>query len=282
MKVKSSEANSESSNENEDLDLSDWLWGGGIGERGTLLFFRSCVLASKDNSQLVDTTEISENSKNEYSDIMDPFGPSVCDWDSDDFDTNSETDTEERQEILIHKRKLDFKEILSDVNNTPLKNTTNITVNPIPNIHKSSNIRKNLSSSKKLGMSSKSSSLPCSINNLDSDKSIFGINIASRSTKNSDPKKIKVPDRKKMPAAILNVRYKTAMAETKLLSKMLQAHGLIDVETNSKDFNLMWSGLHPKPDILRSLASHQRVNHFPRYYVLALFFVWNKNSYFTE
>lgn len=257
MKVKSCDANSESSNENEDLDLSDWLWGGGVGERGTLLFFRSCVLASKDNNQLVDTTEGSENS-NEFSDIMDPFGPTVCDWDSDDFDTNSETDTEDRQEVLNNKRKRDFKGVLSDINGT------NLNVDQIPNIHKPL-VGKKILPMKKLGMSSKSSSLPCSINSLDSDKSIFGLNIASRSTKSTDPKKIKVPDRKKMPAAILNVRYKTAMAETKLLSKMLQAHGLVDVETNSKDFNLMWSGLHPKPDILRSLASHQRVNHFPRY-----------------
>ncbi|XP_054287867.1 tubulin polyglutamylase TTLL5-like [Macrosteles quadrilineatus] len=34
------------------------------------------------------------------------------------------------------------------------------------------------------------------------------------------------------------------------------------------DFNLLWTGVHPKPQVLRSLSSHQRVNHFPRSYEL--------------
>ncbi|KAI5706334.1 hypothetical protein M8J75_007078 [Diaphorina citri] len=40
------------------------------------------------------------------------------------------------------------------------------------------------------------------------------------------------------------------------------------VTSDVADFNLLWSGLHPKPQTLRSLAPHQRVNHFPRSYEL--------------
>lgn len=37
------------------------------------------------------------------------------------------------------------------------------------------------------------------------------------------------------------------------------------VHPNSNDFNLMWTGSHLKPYILRSLHDFQKVNHFPRY-----------------
>lgn len=37
------------------------------------------------------------------------------------------------------------------------------------------------------------------------------------------------------------------------------------VHQNSNDFNLMWTGSHLKPYILRSLQDFQKVNHFPRY-----------------
>ncbi|XP_043526231.1 tubulin polyglutamylase TTLL5 isoform X5 [Frieseomelitta varia] len=35
---------------------------------------------------------------------------------------------------------------------------------------------------------------------------------------------------------------------------------------NEMDFNILWMGNHPKPDILRNLMPHQKVNHFPRSY----------------
>lgn len=37
------------------------------------------------------------------------------------------------------------------------------------------------------------------------------------------------------------------------------------VHPNSNDFNLMWSGSHLKPYMLRNLQDFQKVNHFPRY-----------------
>lgn len=67
-----------------------------------------------------------------------------------------------------------------------------------------------------------------------------------------------------MPARLLQATYKLVNTETKLLHRLLQAHGLQEAPNESKDFNLMWAGLHPKPDVLRALSPYQRVNHFPR------------------
>lgn len=68
---------------------------------------------------------------------------------------------------------------------------------------------------------------------------------------------------KYMPAHKLNVTYKFIQTETKLLRKILNVHGLTEVEGDS-EFNLLWSGVHMKLDTLRNLALYQRVNHFPR------------------
>ncbi|CAH1155614.1 unnamed protein product [Phaedon cochleariae] len=70
------------------------------------------------------------------------------------------------------------------------------------------------------------------------------------------------------PGFKLHITYKVLQAETKLLSKLLKCHGVTEVAPNSSDFNLLWTGSHPKPETLRALASHQRVNHFPRSYEL--------------
>lgn len=66
-----------------------------------------------------------------------------------------------------------------------------------------------------------------------------------------------------MPAAILKMTYKFMNTETKLLKRILFSHGLEEARECQK-FNLLWTGLHMKPDILRSLLPFQRVNHFPR------------------
>lgn len=39
---------------------------------------------------------------------------------------------------------------------------------------------------------------------------------------------------------------------------------IFQVPMNETDFNILWMGNHPKPDILRNLQSYQKVNHFPR------------------
>lgn len=70
-----------------------------------------------------------------------------------------------------------------------------------------------------------------------------------------------------MPAAILKMSYKLTNTETKLLKRILSSHGLKEAKECQK-FNLLWTGLHMKPDVLRSLLPFQRVNHFPRSYEL--------------
>lgn len=66
-----------------------------------------------------------------------------------------------------------------------------------------------------------------------------------------------------MPAAVLKLTYKFTNTETKLLKRILSSHGLEEAN-ESQNFNLLWTGLHMKPDILRNLTPYQRINHFPR------------------
>ncbi|XP_012272209.1 tubulin polyglutamylase TTLL5 isoform X2 [Orussus abietinus] len=68
------------------------------------------------------------------------------------------------------------------------------------------------------------------------------------------------------PAKQLHMTYKIFQTDTKLINLLLQSHGFAEVPMNETDFNLLWMGNHPKPDVLRSLNAHQKVNHFPRSY----------------
>lgn len=53
---------------------------------------------------------------------------------------------------------------------------------------------------------------------------------------------------------------------------------VFQVHPNSNDFNLMWTGSHLKPYILRSLQDFQKVNHFPRYDTDDTELKWYKNA----
>lgn len=66
-----------------------------------------------------------------------------------------------------------------------------------------------------------------------------------------------------MPAMRLRINYRFANTETKLLRRILNSHGLQEVD-ESKEVHLLWSGAHVKTDVLRNLKPYQRVNHFPR------------------
>ncbi|XP_051161057.1 tubulin polyglutamylase TTLL5 [Leptopilina boulardi] len=68
------------------------------------------------------------------------------------------------------------------------------------------------------------------------------------------------------PAKKLHMTYKIFQTETKLINFLLQSHGFSEVSINENDFNLLWIGNHPKPDVLRNLTPYQKVNHFPRSY----------------
>ncbi|XP_047466475.1 tubulin polyglutamylase TTLL5 isoform X2 [Mugil cephalus] len=65
-----------------------------------------------------------------------------------------------------------------------------------------------------------------------------------------------------------NMAFKIVRTESRLVRGILTNHGFHEVHPNSNDFNLMWTGSHLKPYILRSLQDFQRVNHFPRSYEL--------------
>ncbi|OCT68171.1 tubulin polyglutamylase TTLL5 [Xenopus laevis] len=62
--------------------------------------------------------------------------------------------------------------------------------------------------------------------------------------------------------------YKIVRTDSRLVRSVLSAHGFQEVNANSNDFNIMWTGSHIKPHIMRSLTNFQKVNHFPRSYEL--------------
>lgn len=65
-----------------------------------------------------------------------------------------------------------------------------------------------------------------------------------RSSALANPTEVSVQNK---PAYKLHITYKVSQAETKLLSKLLDCHGVSEVANNSSDFNLLWTGSHPKP-----------------------------------
>ncbi|XP_050527260.1 tubulin polyglutamylase TTLL5 [Daktulosphaira vitifoliae] len=67
-----------------------------------------------------------------------------------------------------------------------------------------------------------------------------------------------------VPWKTVNLSYKLLNVDSRLLSTLLENHGFREVSSNSNDFNLMWSNNLVKTEIISSLKSFQRVNHFPR------------------
>ncbi|XP_071413902.1 tubulin polyglutamylase TTLL5 isoform X2 [Pithys albifrons albifrons] len=65
-----------------------------------------------------------------------------------------------------------------------------------------------------------------------------------------------------------HMSYKIVRTDSRLVRSILTAHGFHEVHPNSTDYNLMWTGSHLKPYLLRSLSDIQKVNHFPRSYEL--------------
>uniref|UniRef100_A0A3P9HBD9 Uncharacterized protein n=1 Tax=Oryzias latipes TaxID=8090 RepID=A0A3P9HBD9_ORYLA len=68
-----------------------------------------------------------------------------------------------------------------------------------------------------------------------------------------------------------NMAFKIVRTESRLVRGILTNHGFHEVHPNSNDFNLMWTGSHLKPYVLRSLQDFQKVNHFPRWGVAMQF-----------
>uniref|UniRef100_A0A8C2U9P6 Tubulin--tyrosine ligase-like protein 5 n=1 Tax=Coturnix japonica TaxID=93934 RepID=A0A8C2U9P6_COTJA len=65
-----------------------------------------------------------------------------------------------------------------------------------------------------------------------------------------------------------HLSYKIVRTDSRLVRSILTSHGFHEVHPNSSDYNLMWTGSHLKPYLLRSLTDIQKVNHFPRSYEL--------------
>ncbi|CAD5121869.1 DgyrCDS10332 [Dimorphilus gyrociliatus] len=63
-----------------------------------------------------------------------------------------------------------------------------------------------------------------------------------------------------------HMAFKFVRTECKLVRNVLSAHGFHEAHPNSNEFNIMWTGSHLKPYILRGLQEFQKVNHFPRSY----------------
>nr|XP_020649510.1 tubulin polyglutamylase TTLL5 isoform X7 [Pogona vitticeps] len=62
--------------------------------------------------------------------------------------------------------------------------------------------------------------------------------------------------------------FKIVRTDSRLVRSILSAHGFREVHPSSNEYNLMWTGSHLKPYVLRTLTDIQKVNHFPRSYEL--------------
>ncbi|XP_023950160.2 tubulin polyglutamylase TTLL5 isoform X2 [Bicyclus anynana] len=288
---KNEESNGKEENEG---SVADWVSGGPIGAKGAVLVFRSCVLASRTPSMESTTKTVGNNTgttillnkaknmarrlvaephafsvrpKNIMHDVMETFGNSnkytgqayvvrhVSDADV------PETPEEQGHEPMEHKRDID--DVLNDLNKITLKRNLNIentTANIKPPEEPPPSSKEKDEKKAKKNKSKNKRKTRASSPSLDSDDSEHML------VKEIDS--IKVLESCHMPARMLKITYKLVNTETKLLHRLLQAHGLQEAPTDAKEFNLMWAGLHPKPDVLRSLTPYQRVNHFPRSYEL--------------
>ena len=55
--------------------------------------------------------------------------------------------------------------------------------------------------------------------------------------------------------------------DDRLFRRVMDVHGISESSPSVNDFNILWTGVHPKPFVLRNLYDYQRVNHFPRWVV---------------
>ncbi|XP_047034170.1 tubulin polyglutamylase TTLL5 [Helicoverpa zea] len=287
--------------------VSDWISGGPLGSKGAVLVFRSCVLASRTPSMESETKTIGNNTgttillnkaknmakrlvaephsfsmrpKTIMHDVMETFGSStkytgqayvvrhVSDQNLPETVCMDEQGHEER-DPMAHKR--DIEDVLNDLSKITLKkhlNIENTTANikppeePPPHAHAGKDGKDDKKGKKNKGKHKRKAPVSQRANSpsLDSDDSEHLLI--------KEVESIKVLESSHMPARLLKITYKLVNTETKLLHRLLQAHGLQESAPESKDCNLLWSGLHPKPDVLRSLSPYQRVNHFPRSYEL--------------
>ncbi|KAH0620483.1 hypothetical protein JD844_020998 [Phrynosoma platyrhinos] len=72
--------------------------------------------------------------------------------------------------------------------------------------------------------------------------------------------------------------FKIVKTDSRLVRSILSAHGFREVHPSSNEYNLMWTGSHLKPYVLRSLTDIQKVNHFPSQSLLRRMILGNSYS----
>ncbi|XP_041969734.1 probable beta-tubulin polyglutamylase isoform X2 [Aricia agestis] len=280
---------------------ADWIVGGPVGARGAVLVFRSCVLATKappdsakpENHSATGTTillnkaknmakrlvsadpnSINIKQKNIMHEVMETFGSNnkytgqayIVKHASD-----GEQDTVPRQDAGGQdkaERKRNIEDVLNDLNKITLKKNNLTKQYSTPSIKYTQEAPPREKDGKDENKYTKNSKAKTTkkMQRRDTLPAVEANDWENMVIKDVDH--IKVLDSSDMPARTLRIKYKLVNTETKLLHRLLQAHGLLESTSDSKEFNLMWSGLHPKPDVLRALLPYQRVNHFPRSYEL--------------
>ncbi|XP_065681967.1 tubulin polyglutamylase ttll-5 isoform X1 [Hydra vulgaris] len=70
------------------------------------------------------------------------------------------------------------------------------------------------------------------------------------------------PESEKEVIKNYHLKYKFIKTECKLVRNILSAHGFKEI-CSSNNFNLLWMGSYPKPNVLHGLTDYQKVNHFP-------------------
>lgn len=238
---------------------SEWVCGGAIGSKNAVLVFKTDAL----------TQHVREDD----------------DDDDDDVDDNCYS----QNQTNLSSEKIRFPPVTDAKTISPSKRVTA----PQFDIYRKGNLKNSLSSSSENSISSACedpSDLEAVIGNVEKTNPNERDKMSIRLTANQIRGRINAADEceiksssaaimdsdnsnneedgvKDMPAAILKMTYKLTNTETKLLKRILSSHGLKEAKECQK-FNLLWTGLHMKPDVLRSLLPFQRVNHFPRSYEL--------------
>ncbi|XP_071541853.1 tubulin polyglutamylase TTLL5-like [Panulirus ornatus] len=65
-------------------------------------------------------------------------------------------------------------------------------------------------------------------------------------------------------ASKYTMTFKFSQSDSKLIRMLMEAHGFVEVDSNSSFFNLYWGNAHFNPNEIRQLQDWQKVNHFPR------------------
>uniref|UniRef100_A0A915PNE5 Tubulin--tyrosine ligase-like protein 5 n=1 Tax=Setaria digitata TaxID=48799 RepID=A0A915PNE5_9BILA len=65
-----------------------------------------------------------------------------------------------------------------------------------------------------------------------------------------------------------HLRFKMIKCNQALVKTILHSYGFEQCSSKNSNCNIIWTGSHLKPHVLRAMASWQRVNHFPRSFLL--------------